>query len=57
MGAFNGAIALGAFAGGRATDGSCTRSVLWLGGTPALGALLVTLLGRVPSGDGGGSEA
>ncbi|MCS0634593.1 MFS transporter [Streptomyces sp. LP05-1] len=67
VGVFNGAIALGAFAGGRVVDGFGTRSVLWLGGALALGALLVTALGRVPSvaatppagaapaGSGGGS--
>jgi predicted MFS family arabinose efflux permease len=48
---FNGAIALGAFAGGRMVDGFGTRSVLWLGGALALGALVVTTLGRVPSAD------
>lgn len=50
---FNGAIALGAFTGGRMVDGFGTRSVLWLGGALALGALVVTLLGRVPSADTG----
>lgn len=45
---FNGAIALGAFAGGRLVDGFGTRSVLWLGGALALAALAATLLGRVP---------
>ncbi|MFD4258359.1 MFS transporter [Streptomyces sp. NPDC058534] len=49
VGAFNGAIALGAFAGGLVVDGFGTRSVLWLSGALALGALLVTALGRVPS--------
>ncbi|MGW3497499.1 MFS transporter [Streptomyces sp. NPDC001020] len=48
---FNGAIALGAFAGGRMLDGFGTRSVLWLGGALALGALVVTALGRVPSAE------
>ncbi|MEO3766864.1 MFS transporter [Streptomyces sp. B8F3] len=48
---FNGAIALGAFTGGRMVDGFGTRSVLWLGGALALGAVAVTLLGRVPSTD------
>ncbi|XLE02410.1 MFS transporter [Streptomyces sp. 184] len=46
---FNGAIALGAFTGGRMVDGFGTRSVLWLGGALALGAVAVTLLGRVPA--------
>jgi predicted MFS family arabinose efflux permease len=45
---FNGAIALGAFTGGRMVDGFGTRSVLWFGGALALGAVAVTLLGRVP---------
>lgn len=49
VGVFNGAIALGAFAGGRVVDGLGTRSVLWLGGALALGALAVTALGRAPS--------
>ncbi|MFF8594536.1 MFS transporter [Streptomyces sp. NPDC015220] len=49
VGVFNGAIALGAFVGGRAVDGLGTESVLWLGGALALGALLVSSLGRVPS--------
>jgi predicted MFS family arabinose efflux permease len=52
---FNGAIALGAFTGGRMVDGFGTRSVLWLGGALALGGLVVTLLGRVPAADAGGS--
>lgn len=46
---FNGAIALGAFTGGLMVDGFGTGSVLWLGGSLALGALAVTLLGRVPA--------
>ncbi|MFB7088175.1 MFS transporter [Streptomyces sp. NPDC056296] len=49
VGAFNGAIALGAFVGGRAVDGLGTRSVLWLGGSLALAALVVTALGRAPA--------
>ncbi|MDT0320136.1 MFS transporter [Streptomyces millisiae] len=53
---FNGAIALGAFAGGRLVDGFGTRSVLWLGGALALGALVVTALGRVPAADTAGSR-
>ncbi|NEB11530.1 MFS transporter [Streptomyces coelicoflavus] len=50
VGVFNGSIALGAFVGGLSADGFGTRSVLWLGGALALGALLVTVLGRAPSG-------
>lgn len=57
VGAFNGAIALGALVGGLAADGFGTRSVLWLGGALALGALVVTALGRVPSTDSAGSES
>ncbi|MFH9660181.1 MFS transporter [Streptomyces sp. NPDC017248] len=49
VGVFNGAIALGAFVGGQVVDGLGTRSVLWLGGALALGALAVTALGRVPA--------
>lgn len=49
VGVFNGAIAFGAFVGGLAVDGFGTESVLWLAGALALGALLVTALGRVPS--------
>ncbi|MEV6805940.1 MFS transporter [Streptomyces sp. NPDC051132] len=49
VGVFNGAIALGAFVGGQVVDGLGTRSVLWLGGALALGALAVTGLGRVPA--------
>nr|WP_202551457.1 MFS transporter [Streptomyces sp. SID8352] len=49
VGVFNGAIALGAFAGGRAADGPGIEAVLWLGGALALGALLVSALGRAPS--------
>ncbi|GGW54146.1 MFS transporter [Streptomyces griseoloalbus] len=52
---FNGAIALGAFAGGRVVDAFGTRSVLWLGGALALGALVVTALGRVPRPGGAGT--
>ncbi|MFI6106638.1 MFS transporter [Streptomyces sp. NPDC051310] len=48
VGVFNGAIALGAFAGGRVADGLGTRSVLWSAGALALGALLATALGAVP---------
>jgi predicted MFS family arabinose efflux permease len=57
VGAFNGAIALGAFAGGRMADGFGIRSVLWLGGALALGALMVTAFGRVPAADAAGSES
>lgn len=49
VGVFNGAIALGAFAGGLVVDGFGARAVLPLGGLLALGALLVVLLGRAPS--------
>lgn len=49
VGVFNGAIAFGAFVGGMAVNGFGTESVLWLAGVLALGALLVTALGRVPS--------
>ncbi|GGV82800.1 MFS transporter [Streptomyces griseoloalbus] len=52
---FNGAIALGAFAGGRVVDAFGTRPVLWLGGALALGALVVTALGRVPRPGGAGT--
>ncbi|WP_052411809.1 MFS transporter [Streptomyces sp. NRRL S-118] len=48
VGVFNGAIALGAFAGGRVADGLATRSVLWSAGVLALGALVATGLGSVP---------
>ncbi|UUU37045.1 MFS transporter [Streptomyces sp. CA-210063] len=57
VGAFNGAIALGALVGGLAVDGFGTRSVLWLGGALALGALVVTALGRVPATAVAGSES
>lgn len=57
VGVFNAAIAFGAFLGGMAVDGLGTASVLWLAGVLALGALLVTALGRVPSGSPGGSQA
>ncbi|MEV6671296.1 MFS transporter [Streptomyces sp. NPDC051162] len=52
VGVFNGAIAVGATAGGRMADGFGTGSVMWLGGALAFGALLTTLFGRVPSGGG-----
>ncbi|MFV2120732.1 MFS transporter, partial [Streptomyces sp. Act-28] len=45
VGVFNGAIALGAFAGGLVVDAAGARSVLWLGGALALGALPAVLLG------------
>ncbi len=48
VGVFNGAIAVGATAGGLMVDGYGTESVMWLGGALAIGALLVTLFGRVP---------
>lgn len=48
VGIFNGAIAVGATAGGRMVDGFGTESVMYLGGGLAIAALLVTLFGRVP---------
>ncbi|RLU80660.1 MFS transporter [Streptomyces griseocarneus] len=48
VGIFNGAIAVGATAGGQMVDGYGTESVMWLGGALAIGALLVTLFGKVP---------
>jgi predicted MFS family arabinose efflux permease len=50
VGVFNGAIALGAFAGGRIADGFGVTSVMWAGGVLALAALLATASGRAPSG-------
>ncbi|MFD5397181.1 MFS transporter [Streptomyces sp. NPDC127097] len=45
---FNGAIALGALAGGRAADGWGVTGVLWLGGGLAVGALVAVAVGRGP---------
>ncbi|MFE5736820.1 MFS transporter [Streptomyces celluloflavus] len=53
VGVFNGAIALGAFAGGRAADGWGTTGVMWLGGALAVGALVTVVAGRAPEGDEG----
>ncbi|MFI8104591.1 MFS transporter [Streptomyces sp. NPDC086023] len=49
VGVFNGAIALGAFVGGLAADGSGIEAVMWLGAALAAGALAVTALGRGPA--------
>jgi predicted MFS family arabinose efflux permease len=38
---FNAAIAVGALAGGLATDAAGTTAVMWLGGVFAAGAVLV----------------
>ncbi|MEU9556469.1 MFS transporter [Streptomyces fumanus] len=48
-GVFNGAIALGAFAGGLVADGAGVRAVMYVGGALAAGALAVTVLGRAPA--------
>ncbi|MEU8913319.1 MFS transporter [Streptomyces nigrescens] len=48
---FNGAIALGALAGGRAADGWGAVGVMWLGGTLAVGALVAVGVGRAPVGE------
>ncbi|MFJ9409079.1 MFS transporter [Streptomyces sp. NPDC101393] len=45
---FNGAIALGALAGGRAADGWGASGVMWLGGALALAALVTASVGRGP---------
>lgn len=45
---FNGAIALGALAGGRAVDGWGATGVLWLGGALAAAALVTAVVGRAP---------
>ncbi|MCK7623422.1 MFS transporter [Streptomyces sp. RS10V-4] len=50
---FNGAIALGALAGGRAADGWGTGGVVPLAGALAAGALLTAALGRAPRRGGG----
>ncbi|MFE3183034.1 MFS transporter [Streptomyces violascens] len=52
VGVFNGAIALGALAGGLAADGAGVTAVMWLGGGLAVAALAVTALGRAPSSGG-----
>lgn len=49
VGVFNGAIALGAFAGGLVVDGFGARAVLLPAGLLVIGALLAVLLGRAPS--------
>ncbi|MFI7103831.1 MFS transporter [Streptomyces sp. NPDC050161] len=46
---FNGAIALGALAGGRAADGWGAAGVLWLGGVLVVGALVTAGVGRAPA--------
>lgn len=55
VGVFNGAIALGALAGGLVADGAGVTAVMWLAGALALAALLLTARGggRAP-GDGRG---
>ncbi|MCX4529580.1 MULTISPECIES: MFS transporter [unclassified Streptomyces] len=49
VGVFNGAIALGALAGGLAADGAGVTAVMWLGGGLAAAALAVTALGKAPA--------
>ncbi|MFF3981424.1 MFS transporter [Streptomyces sp. NPDC055808] len=49
VGVFNGAIALGALAGGLVADGAGVTAVMWLGGGLAIAALAVTALGKAPS--------
>ncbi|MFF5256543.1 MFS transporter [Streptomyces leeuwenhoekii] len=49
-GVFNGAIAVGAFAGGLVADGAGVRAVMYAGGALAAGALAVAVLGRAPGG-------
>ncbi|MDA2812739.1 hypothetical protein O4J56_18990 [Nocardiopsis sp. RSe5-2] len=49
VGVFNASIALGALVGGWAVDGFGGTSAMVLGGTLALGALAVTLLGPGPA--------
>ncbi|UQX04208.1 MFS transporter [Streptomyces sp. RerS4] len=49
VGVFNGAIALGALAGGLAADGAGVAAVMWLGAGLAAAAVAVTALGRAPS--------
>ncbi|MET8505370.1 MFS transporter [Streptomyces sp. NPDC004787] len=48
VGVFNGSIALGAFVGGLAADGAGIEAVMYLGAALAVGALLVTAVGRAP---------
>ncbi|MFF5425450.1 MULTISPECIES: MFS transporter [unclassified Streptomyces] len=50
VGAFNGSIALGAFAGGLAADTAGVGAVLCLGAALAAGACAVTAFGRAPGG-------
>ncbi|MEU7027669.1 MFS transporter [Streptomyces sp. SBR177] len=49
VGVFNGSIALGAFVGGLAADGAGIEAVMYLGAALAVGALLVTALGKAPA--------
>ncbi|WP_432141365.1 MFS transporter [Streptomyces sp. bgisy084] len=49
---FNGAIALGALAGGRAADGWGATGALWLGGALAVGAMVAVGVGRGPVREG-----
>ncbi|MFE9116337.1 MFS transporter [Streptomyces sp. NPDC007172] len=49
VGVFNGAIALGALAGGLAANAAGVGAVLWLGGGLAAAALAVTALGTAPA--------
>ncbi|MCX2181902.1 MFS transporter [Streptomyces sp. SKN60] len=49
VGVFNGSIALGAFVGGLAADGSGIEAVMYLGAALAAGALVVTAAGRAPA--------
>ncbi|MFF3153049.1 MFS transporter [Streptomyces sp. NPDC057910] len=48
VGVFNGAIALGALAGGLAADAAGVGAVMWLGGGLAVAALALTALGKAP---------
>jgi predicted MFS family arabinose efflux permease len=50
VGVFNGAIALGALAGGRIADGFGVAPVMWAGGLLALAALVAAAWGRAPAG-------
>ncbi|MGY3681140.1 MFS transporter [Streptomyces sp. TE33382] len=52
VGAFNGAIALGALLGGLATDALGTTAAMWLGAALAAGAAVTTATGRAPAGSG-----
>ncbi|MBX7468749.1 MFS transporter [Streptomyces sp. MAG02] len=49
VGVFNGAIALGALAGGLAADAAGVGAVMWLGGGLAVAALALTALGKAPA--------